>query len=210
MYIPKPFEITDLNEAISFMQQYSFATLVNTSNGVPHATHLPFTITRSGDQLVLSAHMARPNEQVAYLDNSTSLVIFTEPHAYIAPRHYEKELNVPTWNYIAVHAYGQATLVTEEDQQLAALHQMIASYDTDYLQQWATLPMDYKLKMMKGIVFFDIPVTDVQGKKKLSQNRTAADRESVTQALSQSNDANEQSIGHYMQSEMKGLGIMSG
>jgi transcriptional regulator len=201
MYIPKPFEITDVNEAVNFMQQYSFATLVNTSNGVPHATHLPFTITRSGNQVVLSAHMARPNEQVAYLDNSTSLVIFTEPHAYIAPRHYEKELNVPTWNYIAVHAYGKATLVTDEALQLNALQNMIAAYDTAYLKQWANLPMDYKLKMMKGIVFFDIAVTDLQGKKKLSQNRTETDRQSVEKALSQSNDANEQNIAEHMRME---------
>jgi transcriptional regulator len=201
MYIPKPFEITDVNEAVNFMQQYSFATLVNTSNGVPHATHLPFTITRSGDQVVLSTHMAKPNEQVNYLNNSTSLVIFTEPHAYIAPRHYEKELNVPTWNYIAVHAYGQATLVTDEALQLNALQNMIAAYDTAYLKQWANLPMDYKLKMMKGIVFFDIAVTDLQGKKKLSQNRTETDRRSVEKALSQSNDANEQNIAEHMRME---------
>jgi transcriptional regulator len=201
MYIPKPFEITDVNEAVNFMQQYSFATLVNTSNGVPHATHLPFTITRSGDQVVLSTHMAKPNEQVNYLNNSTSLVIFTEPHAYIAPRHYEKELNVPTWNYIAVHAYGQATLVTDEALQLNALQNMIAAYDTAYLKQWANLPMDYKLKMMKGIVVFDIAVTDLQGKKKLSQNRTETDRQSVEKALSQSNDANEQNIAEHMRME---------
>jgi transcriptional regulator len=203
MYIPKPFEITDVNEAVSFMQQYSFASLVNTSNGVPHATHLPFTITRSGEKVVLSAHMARPNEQVTYLDNGTSLVIFTEPHAYIAPRHYEKELNVPTWNYIAVHAYGQAAFVTDEALQLHALQNMIAAYDTAYLKQWATLPMDYKLKMMKGIVFFDIAVTDLQGKKKLSQNRTESDRRSVEKALSQSNDANEQNIVEHMRMEWK-------
>jgi len=202
MYIPKPFEITDVNEAVSFMQQYSFATLINTSNGLPHATHLPFTVNKSNDQIVLSSHMAKPNEQTGYLEQSTSLVIFTEPHAYISPKLYEKEQNVPTWNYIAVHAYGHATVITDEEFQLEALHKMIEFYDMAYLQQWATLPMDYKLKLMKGIVFFDIAVSDLQGKKKLSQNRTETDRLNVAHALTNSCNTNEKTIGNYIQSEI--------
>jgi transcriptional regulator len=205
MYIPKPFEITDVNEAVVFMQQYSFATLINTSHGVPYATHLPFTIAQTGNEVTLSSHMAKPNEQVGYLEHSTSLVIFTEPHAYIAPKHYEKELNVPTWNYIAIHAYGQAAVVTNEERQLEALHNMIAFYDNGYLEQWANLPMEYKLKLMKGIVFFDITVSDLQGKKKLSQNRSDADFRNVANALIHSTDVNAQTIGKYMNLEKKEL-----
>jgi transcriptional regulator len=78
---------------------------------------------------------------------------------------------------------------------------MIRSYDSDYLKQWATLPVEYKLKMSKGIVVFDIIVTDLQGKKKLSQNRTDVDKQSVIQALSASSNANDQTIADYMRSK---------
>ncbi len=203
MYTPKNFELTDVSEAVAFMQRYSFATLINSANGIPEATHLPFVIKQQGDKVILSSHLAKPNPQSATLFEGTSLVIFTEPHAYIAPKHYEKELNVPTWNYIAIHAYGTATLVTDEQLQLASLEDMIMSYDADYVKQWANLPMDYKLKLVKGITVFDIAVTNLQGKKKLSQNRNDIDRQSVINALSNGHDANEQEIARYMQVEFK-------
>jgi len=202
MYIPKQFEITNHDEAITFMQQYSFATLINIVDDVPIATHLPFITRQVGEQTILSSHLAKANPQANHLTTGKSLVIFTEPHAYIAPKHYEKDLNVPTWNYIAVHAYGNANIVKEEDKQIQALEQMIAFYDADYVKQWTTLPMDYKLKMAKGILVFDIVVTDLQGKKKLSQNRSEVDRKSVIEALSNSTDAHEQSIGSFMNSEL--------
>ncbi|UEG51548.1 FMN-binding negative transcriptional regulator [Mucilaginibacter daejeonensis] len=203
MYTPKNFELTDVSEAVAFMQRYSFATLINSANGIPEATHLPFVIKQDGDEVILSSHLAKPNPQSGSLLEGTSLVIFSEPHAYIAPKHYEKELNVPTWNYIAIHAYGTATIVTDEELQLASLEEMITSYDADYVNQWASLPMDYKLKLVKGITVFDITVTDLQGKKKLSQNRTDVDRQNVINALSNSHDANEQEIARYMQAEFK-------
>jgi transcriptional regulator len=202
MYTPKPFELTDTAEAVAFMQRYSFATLVSVNNGIPAATHLPFVVKQQHERVILSSHLAKPNVQSQDLLNGDVLVIFTEPHTYVAPKHYEKELNVPTWNYLAVHAYGKPTVVTDVTQQLAALEEMIAAYDTDYLTQWAGLPMDYKLKLVKGIVVFDIEVNDLQGKKKLSQNRTQADRQSVTDALSNSTDVNEQTIATYMQAEL--------
>ncbi|CAM3807825.1 FMN-binding negative transcriptional regulator [Mucilaginibacter galii] len=201
MYIPKPFLITDHQESVAFMQRYSFATLINTADAVPVATHLPFIVKLENDQLILSSHLAVANPQSQHLINNTSLVVFTEPHAYVAPKLYEKTLNVPTWNYIAVHAYGKASIVTDEAAQLLSLEEMIASYDADYVKQWKTLPIDYKLKMAKGIVVFDILVTDLQGKKKLSQNRSTADFESVAKALTHSADLNEQTIGEYMNLE---------
>ncbi|MVN91908.1 FMN-binding negative transcriptional regulator [Mucilaginibacter aquatilis] len=202
MYTPKSFELNDVSEAVAFMKQYSFATLINTSGNIPEATHLPFLIKQQGEQVILSSHLAKANPQAEYITNGTSLVIFTEPHAYISPAHYEKELNVPAWNYIAIHAYGEATVITDEAEQLQALEEMIGSYDMAYLKQWAGLPMDYKLKMCKGIVVFDIKISDLQGKKKLSQNRTSTDRDAIIKAFSQSPDFNEQVIGSYMQAEV--------
>lgn len=176
MYIPRLFELKDKSEVIGYMQTYSFATLVGMDKDIPVATHLPFIVKENekGD-IILSSHLANLNTQSAFDCDATQLVIFAEPHAYISPKHYEKELNVPTWNYVAVHAYGKATVIDNVDDKLLALEEMISSYDKAYLDQWSRLPLDYKLKNLKGITVFKIVVTDLQGKQKLSQNRTATE-----------------------------------
>lgn len=188
----------DKQEAISFMQKYSFATIVTVTNGIPSATHLPFIIEQRGDTVVLISHFAKANHQSADVFGCTPLVIFTEPHAYISPAHYEKELNVPTWNYLAVHAYGKATLIDNKAQVAQILEKTISFYEADYLKQWNSLPDDYKSKMMNGIVAFEIVVDDLQGKSKLSQNRTEQERNNIISALAKSADKNEQEIADYM------------
>ncbi|MET3979917.1 transcriptional regulator [Mucilaginibacter sp. UYP25] len=203
MYTPKHFQLTDHQEAINFMQKYSFATIVTMLNGVPEATHLPFLVEQRGEQLLLISHFAKANPQAATAFNETSLVIFTEPHAYISPANYEKELNVPTWNYIAIHAYGTATIIDDKDQVAQLLEKMIGVYEAGYREQWDNLPDDYKLKMMDGIIAFEILVDDLQGKSKLSQNRTATERESIITSLSDSLDKNDQEIAAYMSAMKK-------
>ncbi len=198
MYIPHFNLITDKKEAISFMQRYSFATIVTSVNGLPEATHLPFLVKEENDKLFLLSHFAKANPQSAQIIDNTSLVIFTEPHAYISPKHYEKEENVPTWNYIAIHAYGKAVIIEEEDKKAELLKHTIESYDTGYLQQWEKLSDHYKSKMMKGIVAFEIEVTDLQAKKKLSQNKSEIERENIINSLSKSTDSNEREIAAYM------------
>lgn len=198
MYTPKHFQLTDEQEAISFMQRYSFATIVTATDNVPFATHLPFLVSKRDDKIVLSSHFARANPQAAEIIGKEVLVIFTEPHAYISPKHYEKETNVPTWNYIAVHAYGKATILSEGEQTANLLVQMISNYEADYLTQWNNLPDEYKQRMMKGIVAFEIIVDDLQGKQKLSQNRSEAERDRIIKSLSNSVDTVEAEIGKYM------------
>jgi transcriptional regulator len=198
MYIPKNFLITNQQEAISFMQRYSFATIVTVNNDVPTATHLPFIVTQQGDKIILSSHFAKANPQWQDMMNCSPLVIFTEPHAYISPKHYDQVNSVPTWNYIAIHAYGKATLIESAEQKVKLLEQTIQFYEADYLKQWAALPADYKLNMMKGIVGFEIIVDDLQAKKKLSQNKTAKERESIIAELSNKPDSNEKEIAAYM------------
>jgi transcriptional regulator len=198
MYTPKYFQLTDDQEAISFMQKYSFATIVTMMNGMPEATHLPFLVEQRGEQLVLISHFAKANPQATAVFKETSLVIFTEPHAYISPANYEKEQNVPTWNYLAIHAYGKATLIDDKTQVAQLLEKMIGFYEATYRAQWDKLPDDYKLKMMNGITAFEIVVDDLQAKKKLSQNRTEMERENVIASLGNSADKNEQEIAAYM------------
>jgi transcriptional regulator len=190
MYTPKYNQITDVQQAVSFMQKYSFATVVTVIDGLPTATHLPFVIEQRDNQIVLISHFAKANHQ--------SEDIFTEPHAYISPVHYEKEANVPTWNYIAVHAYGKAALIDDKQEVANVLEKMIRFYEAAYLQQWNQLADDYKLKMMNGIVAFEIAVSDLQGKNKLSQNRTKSERQNIIESFSSSGNVNEQEIASYM------------
>lgn len=198
MYTPKHFQLSDHQEAINFMQKYSFATIVTVLNGVPEATHLPFLVEQRDEELVLVSHFAKANPQASVVFNETSLVIFTEPHAYISPSNYEKEQNVPTWNYLSVHAYGKAALIDDKTQVAQLLEKMIGFYEAAYREQWNKLPDDYKHKMMNGITAFEIVVTDLQGKKKLSQNRTEIERENIITSFSSSADKNEQEIAAYM------------
>jgi transcriptional regulator len=185
------------------MRKYSFATIVTVANGVPSATHLPFIVEQRGGQVVLVSHFAKANPQSADIFNCRPLVIFTEPHAYISPKHYEKELNVPTWNYLAVHAYGIAKLIDEKEQVKEVLEKTICFYEADYLKQWNNLPADYRYGLMNGIVAFEIVVDDLQGKKKLSQNRTEKEQQNIVSAFATSADANEQEIARYMSSALK-------
>lgn len=181
------------------MQKYSFASMVTVLDGLPVATHLPFVVEQRGDEVVLLSHFAKANPQVNVIEQETSLVIFTEPHSYISPKNYEKETNVPTWNYIAIHAYGKAKLIKEEAAVTNLLAKTITTYEEDYLKQWDGLPNDYKHKMMNGIVAFEILITDLQAKFKLSQNRSETEQNNIINNLSNSSKANEKEIATYMQ-----------
>lgn len=198
MYIPKINLATDRNEIVAFMKQFSFATIITAKDSFPVATHLPFLVTVKDGNVILTSHFAKANEHWTDIENNKVLVIFSEPHAYISTKNYDKELNVPTWNYISIHAYGQGKLITETQKTFEVLEAMIDNYETSYRQQWNSFPEDYKLKMSKGIAAFEITVTDLQAKKKLSQNRTDTERQKIIGALSKSNDTNEQLISEYM------------
>ncbi len=198
MYIPRLNLLTDSAETVAFMTRFSFATLITAQNNLPTATHLPFLVSQPDDKIILTSHFARANEQWKDLESNKALVIFSEPHAYISPKHYDKDLNVPTWNYISVHAYGEGRIVTDPAKVRAILEKTIDHYETEYRQQWNTLPEDYKIKMANGIVAFDITITDLQGKKKLSQNKNEIEKQRIIHALSTSENTNEQLIAEYM------------
>lgn len=198
MYIPSFNSFTDKKEIIAFMQRYSFASIVTVVDGMPVATHLPFLVKEENDKLLLCSHFAKANPQAKSITDNNSLVIFTEPHAYISPSNYEKETNVPTWNYVAVHAYGKATLLESPEQKAGLLKHTINAFEAGYLKQWEGLPEEYRSRMMNGIVAFEIEVIDLQAKKKLSQNRSETEKENIIQSLEKSSDTNEREIAAYM------------
>ena len=198
MYIPKINLETNRDEIIAFMKHFSFATIITAKDNFPTATHLPFIVAVKDDKVILTSHFAKANEHWKEIENNKVLVIFSEPHAYISPKNYDKELNVPTWNYISVHAYGQGKIITETGKTFEVLESTINNYEVSYKQQWDNFPNEYKMKMLAGIVAFEILVTELQAKKKLSQNRTDAEQQKIIASLSKSNDSNEQLIAEYM------------
>src|SRR5690606_33442863 len=127
-----------------FMPRCSFATIINSQQDKPIATPLPFVFTRKNNELLLISQFAKSNKQWKLIDHGVSLVIFAEPHGYVSPSHYESMLSVPTWNYIAVHAYGTGRLISEPDEINQVLEQTIGQFEEAYMLQWNSLPEDFR------------------------------------------------------------------
>jgi transcriptional regulator len=185
------------------MRRFSFGAIVTSQNNIPTATHLPFLIELRNDKVILTSHFAKANDQWRDIEENKVLVIFSEPHAYISPSNYEKQLNVPTWNYLSIHCYGKGKLVTDSDKVIKLLEKTIDNYDESYKKQWGSLPNHYKINMSKGIVAFEIEVDALQAKKKLSQEKTATEQRNIINSLSKSNNSNKKLIADYMMKEQK-------
>jgi len=198
MYIPSFNKFENQQDAIAFMRRYSFATIVSVKDGLPVATHLPFLVEEKDGVVTLKSHFAKANPQANDSIDTMVLVIFTEPHAYISPKHYEKVENVPTWNYLAVHAYGKFKVLEGEENKAALLKATIQNFEAEYLKQWESLPDKYKQNMMKGITAFEIVVDDLQAKAKLSQNRSEIERENIITGLEHSDNTVESETAEYM------------
>jgi transcriptional regulator len=189
MYLPKSFQIEDLAELHAFMRAYSFASLVTQHQGAPFASHLPFLLdAERGPHGTLLAHMARANPQWRdFAGGGEALVIFQGPHAYISPSWYETHPSVPTWNYAVVHAYGMPQVVEDLATLRHMLETLVDSLEAAFAQRWGmNLPHDYLDKMMRAVVGFEIEITRLEGKLKLSQNRSEHDQNQVAEALGQS------------------------
>lgn len=199
MYIPAYFVEKDEEKLLKFMNEFNFATLITSENEIPFATHLPFIIEKRGDKLYLSAHLAKANPHWKQFENSKNvLVIFHQPHAYISPLNYEEIQNVPTWNYVAVHAYGSIKTFPPVEN-LRLLEKQVEIFDPQYFQtNWQQISDEYKNNLAKGVVAFEIEVNDLQGKKKLNQNKRGKDAENVIKTLEKSDIENERIIAEYM------------
>lgn len=198
MLISNSFKFDNQGEQIAFMKRYSFATIITSHNNLPIATQLPFVVNEVNGKVLINGHFAQANEQVKYIEQYTSLIIFTEPHAYISPSHYEKHESVPTWDYISVHAYGKANIISDEKAKERALKEMILYYEKEYLLQWDSLSEKFKQGMMRGIVAFEIEVSNLQGKKKLSQNKSEQERKNIVSHLENSNSAVERELAPFI------------
>ena len=201
MYIPSLFNQTDQSTLHEFMRANSFATVVTTQGGKPFASHLPlFLDSTTGSQGALVGHMARANPQWHEMQAGAEvLVTFNGPHAYVSPSWYEvNALAVPTWNYMAVHAYGIARILSQEEL-VRALHQLVHGYESAYAQPWQLeLSELMREKMLGAIVGFEIMLNTIEGKFKLSQNRSVEDRMRVMQQLAQQENVDSNRVAEQM------------
>jgi transcriptional regulator len=174
----------DTAKLVAFARAYPFATFVSAREGVPEATHLPVLVHERDGHLVLAAHMARANPHWRMFETGgDALVIFQGPHAYVSPSWYEERLSVPTWDYLAVHARGPVKVLEAAD----ALHhvaELTSAHDPAEFERMRTLPHEWLETLVRGIVAFEVRVTSIEGRFKLSQNRTLAEQANVARELS--------------------------
>jgi transcriptional regulator len=202
MYIPPKFKLKDETQIRAYIRQYPFATLITAADNYPIATHLPFILEQEEGQWYLLSHMAKANPQWKLLEGHQPLLIFQEPHAYISPTHYEKEENVPTWNYIAVHIYGTVELLLESKQAIGVLEKTIAVFEKGFRGQWENLDEGYKNRLLNGIVAFRIKIQKFEAKEKLSQNKTAEERQKISAGLLDTLDSSAQQLGEIMKNKL--------
>lgn len=184
MYVPKHFAANDPDWQARHMADHSFATVVSSDgNGVPFASHLPLTFRADqGKKGALRGHMAKPNEQWRHFETGREvLCVFNGPHAYASPSWYANHPAVPTWLYTAVHVYGRPTIL-DEDKTRSLVWEMAAIYDDGDPRAMA-LSMKQEAGMIAAIVGFDIEISRIEGKAKLSQNKKRADQDGTIAAL---------------------------
>ncbi|KAB2460503.1 FMN-binding negative transcriptional regulator [Bacillus sp. CH126_4D] len=197
MYIPKYFAIEDEKMKYEIMEQNSFATLFSQHNGEPYATHLPLLLSR--ETLTLHGHFARPNEQWKDSENQEVLAIFQGPHSYISPSWYETNNAVSTWNYVAVHVYGELEIVEDEQELRDSLQELVHKYENPQsTYSLNDVDSNYMAGLSKGIVGFKIKISKIEGKAKLSQNHSVARRKLVVEELEKVGSGGSRGIAELM------------
>lgn len=193
MYTPKHYREEDRQKIVAFMCQNEFATLVAYDGERSIAGHfLMEVITDDDGAIYINGHMSEANPLwKSFEKNPEVLVIFQGAHTYISPTWYN-HVNVPTWNYISVHAYGNPRIVSDYDEYQAMLQRLVAKQETgsnphsEYRLE--TLPQDFVMSLMKRTVGFQIKVTRLDANFKLSQNRDNEDHQNIIVELEKRSD----------------------
>ena len=207
MYSPKFNQVADRSILMEAMQAYSFAILFGPQSAPQSpaplaATHLPLVVKDEGEHGLIEGHFARANPHWQSLAGRETLVIFPGPHSYVSPALYVEPLSVPTWNYIAVHAYGTLSLIEDDPGKEALLKGLIQIHDPAFYEKWLAMPDGFRRSMLAGIVGFRIPIARIEGKFKISQNRTPEERRNV-HAAQVAGTPDEQALAAWM----KRLGV---
>ena len=205
MYLPPQFKGQLAEHAIPLIQQHPFASLISVDeSGLPFVTHLPLHLevpevgsNRPSNRLVLLGHVAKPNPHWRFLQTRPQAVVtFLGPHAYMSPSVYPDLARVPTWNYVSVHCTVKASLIEEPGAKDRLLKKLIGDHEPAYAAQWRGLGEEFALKMLAGIVGFELEVTDLQCKVKINQHRPEA-REAM-HAMYEAGTENERGLAGWM------------
>jgi transcriptional regulator len=202
MYIPKHFE-GGAETGREIMRAHSWALLLTTGeDGAPFATHLSLLWQDDGSAHgSLIGHMARANPHWKLFDRpGDSLALFWGPHAYVSPTWYTPGVKVPTWNYVTVHAYGRPEVIDDTEGALDVLSKLARAYEGDGPGAWSLdrLPAGNAATQTRGIVAFRMPLSRLETKLKLSQNRDMADRQRVIDRLAASDRQDSQETADWM------------
>jgi transcriptional regulator len=208
MYIPRRYDEKDREKVHAFLRENSFAILVSVLDGLPVGTHIPLLLEKDDEgRDILVGHIARGNEQKrTFVDGTKVLAIFPGPHAYVSPRWYT-QINVPTWNYMAVHVYGTLTVI-EGAELRAALSRLVDNYEQHlprpvHIEEIGEKQVETE---MRGIVGFRVVIDEIQAAYKLSQNR---DEQSYHEVIRQLEDGDEAARAVAAEMEARGHGLFS-
>jgi transcriptional regulator len=206
VYIPEHFRVRDHADAIAFMNANPFAILVSSPEDGPFATHLPLSVHATDERLLLRGHVAKANPHWRQLQRqSHCLTIFHGPHAFVSTENYTTRETVPTWNYGAVHVYGNARLLSSAEELQSMLHELIATFEPPYAEQWAGLTETYRERMLSHIVGFEITATRIEAKFKLSQNRSREEQTNVITSLEKVEDTAVSGVARLMREQRLGV-----
>ena len=190
MYTPPAFRMDDLPEMHEGIRRVRLATLVTATDQGLLATPLPlFLVPDEGQFGTLYGHLARANPQWTRPAKGEAMVLFTGLDAYITPSWYATKQEhgrvVPTWNYVAVHAYGEAEFFEDPERLLDVVTHLTNLHEAPRAEPWAVTdaPGSYIRSQLKGIVGLRLPIARIEGKAKASQNRPEADRAGVATGL---------------------------
>ena len=199
MYTSKLYREEDRAKIIEFMRQNEFAVVVSYDGGKPTASHLLVEVFEEGERIFINGHMSRVNPLWKTFERDEKvLTIFHGSHTYISPTWYN-HVNVPTWNYQAVHVYGKTRIVEDYDEAYQILKRLVDRHEMVSHYKMETLPQDFVAKEIKGIVAFQIEVTRIEANYKLSQNRNDEDYRNIVAQL----DAREDEMSHGVAEAMK-------
>ncbi|MFC5067032.1 FMN-binding negative transcriptional regulator [Flaviflagellibacter deserti] len=193
MYIPPRFVIEDLPDIHDHIRACRLANLVTAASDGLIATPLPLILDAAeGEFGTLYGHVGRPNPQWQKPVKGDAMAIFMGPDAYVTPSWYATKQEtgkvVPTWNYVAVHAYGPVEFFDDPDRLLDAVTRLTDLYEQPRSERWRVddAPENFIRAQLRGIVGLRLPITRIEGKEKMSQNRNEADREGVAAGLADS------------------------
>jgi transcriptional regulator len=205
VYVPEHFRVRHRADAIALMRANPFAILISTTDDGPFATHLPLFVRTEEEKVILRGHVAKANPHWRYLEQQPQcLTIFHGPHSYISPSNYTARESVPTWNYAAVHLYGNARVFSSPEDLLGMLHELMSTFEPAYAGQWASLDEAFRQRMLSHIVGFEITATKIEGKFKLSQNRSREDQANVIASLEKAEDTAVSGVSRLMREQELG------